>query len=201
MEKESYQLSLMVGLVAFIALIVLSQDATQDTTGMGYSYQYRSGYYGVGPCNDRIDNDGDGEIDWPRDDGCTSRRDGSENQLGRECDDGLDNDGNGKVDYPNDAGCTSINDRSEYSDVSFSGCGDSDGGYEPNKAGVVYVSSGFHGVSQNHPFYDRCYSNYAVLEYTCSQGKATYSIAKCDTGVCRDSQCVQRPLHDFLARR
>ena len=60
----------------------------------------------VTQCNDGIDNDGDGKIDFPDDPGCTSATDDSEDSLpAPQCSDGRDNDGDGKVDYPDDPGC------------------------------------------------------------------------------------------------
>jgi len=59
-------------------------------------------------CSDAIDNDNDGYADFPRDPGCTSANDLSENALvvpgWMECDDGIDNDGDGLVDMA-DPGC------------------------------------------------------------------------------------------------
>ncbi|MBT4166240.1 hypothetical protein HOE04_04350 [archaeon] len=64
-------------------------------------------------CNDNIDNDNDGKIDYPEDDGCDSLRDNSEimhdpqcssldddseEGTASECQDGLDNDNDGKID-------------------------------------------------------------------------------------------------------
>jgi hypothetical protein len=57
-------------------------------------------------CSDGIDNDGDGQIDYPDDLGCDSPSDDSEDSTPKpQCDDGRDNDGDGKTDYPNDPGC------------------------------------------------------------------------------------------------
>src|SRR5512138_2574301 len=58
-------------------------------------------------CSDGIDNDGDGQIDFPDDLGCVSPDDDSENSpTAPQCSDGRDNDGDGKVDYPDDPGCS-----------------------------------------------------------------------------------------------
>ena len=76
-------------------------------------------------CNDKIDNDKDGLIDYPADKGCSSLTDNDESNCGNqicesfescsscpadcgkcvECDDGIDNDGDGYIDYPADKGC------------------------------------------------------------------------------------------------
>src|SRR3989338_6409052 len=67
-------------------------------------------------CNDRIDNDGDGYIDFPADPGC-EKRSGNELNPSVQCDDGVDNDGDGSSDSL-DAGCSSPTDNDE------SNCGD-----------------------------------------------------------------------------
>ena len=57
-------------------------------------------------CNDSIDNDADGSIDWsggplgePTDPGCANASDGSEKDGSLPCDDGVDNDGDGSIDF------------------------------------------------------------------------------------------------------
>ena len=55
----------------------------------------------------RIDNDGDGLIDFPGDLGCDSADDESERSIDLPCDNGLDDDLDGEVDYPADPGCAS----------------------------------------------------------------------------------------------
>lgn len=55
-------------------------------------------------CSDGLDNDGDGQIDFPNDPGCSSPADNDE--LGtNECDDGIDNDGDTFIDFPADPQC------------------------------------------------------------------------------------------------
>jgi len=56
-------------------------------------------------CADGIDNDGDGQRDYPGDPGCAGSDDDSEHAATRPCDDGADNDGDGLGDYPADPGC------------------------------------------------------------------------------------------------
>ncbi len=71
-------------------------------------------------CNDHIDNDSDGFVDYPSDPGCSSYTDNSEyNQvtITYQCNDGYDNDSDGRVDYPSDPGCSSYTDNSEYDQV------------------------------------------------------------------------------------
>ena len=72
-------------------------------------------------CEDGIDNDGDGKIDFPADPGCSSAKDDDETdaaaaQKKAECEDGRDNDGDGKIDFPDDPGCSSAKDDDETND-------------------------------------------------------------------------------------
>jgi len=67
-------------------------------------------------CNDLLDNDGDGFIDYPKDPGCLNQRDNEFNSY-IECDDGIDNDRDGRVDMQ-DYGCVSP------IDVDETDCGD-----------------------------------------------------------------------------
>ncbi|MGR8935992.1 MAG: cellulose binding domain-containing protein [Gammaproteobacteria bacterium] len=80
-------------------------------------------YYANGPlplqrapvaCNDGIDNDGDGLIDFPADPGCTSASDNTETQPLPACSDGRDNDQDGLIDFPNDPGCAAADDDNEF---------------------------------------------------------------------------------------
>ena len=64
-------------------------------------------------CDDGLDNDGDGFIDYPQDTGCVSLIDGSESEFESLCIDGLDNDGDGLIDYPADPGCADGDDSTE----------------------------------------------------------------------------------------
>ena len=65
---------------------------------------------GAKQCSDGKDNDGDGKIDWPQDNGCYSPEDPTEDTV---CSDGIDNDSDGTIDFPADAGCVSIEDDNE----------------------------------------------------------------------------------------
>ena len=61
-----------------------------------------AGWQDTTACNDGVDNDNDGTIDYnggTGDPGCTSDSDSSENDPAIACDDGLDNDGDTFVDY------------------------------------------------------------------------------------------------------
>lgn len=66
-------------------------------------------------CSDKVDNDGDGLIDFStgssRDPGCESANDDSEADAN--CSDKIDNDGDGKIDFPEDPGCDSSSDGDE----------------------------------------------------------------------------------------
>lgn len=56
-------------------------------------------------CSDGLDNDFDGDIDFPFDPGCTSPDDDSETNGTEQCNDGIDNDADGFVDFGSDPGC------------------------------------------------------------------------------------------------
>ena len=58
-------------------------------------------------CDNGIDDDGDGDVDYPDDIGCQSANDAFERLDSLPCDDGFDADGDGAVDYPEDVGCPS----------------------------------------------------------------------------------------------
>ena len=53
-------------------------------------------------CQNGVDDDGDGLVDYPADPGCTSAVDFLEKEPTRPCDDGVDNDGDGRTDYRSD---------------------------------------------------------------------------------------------------
>ncbi len=63
-------------------------------------------------CDDGIDNDGDGLVDFPLDLGCTSVTDTDEAGP-YQCSDGLDNDGDLLFDFPADPGCVDALDNNE----------------------------------------------------------------------------------------
>ncbi len=81
-------------------------------------------------CSDRIDNDGDGLIDYPQDPDCLSLSDKKE-ATAPQCDDGADNDGDGLVDYPDDTDCSSANDTSEDNQSNQGGSSGSGSGAAP----------------------------------------------------------------------
>jgi len=63
-------------------------------------------------CNDGRDNDGDSQIDWPADPGCTGPTDSDETDVVTQCSDGMDNDGDGRIDLA-DNGCCGRDDTVE----------------------------------------------------------------------------------------
>ncbi|HRH30650.1 MAG TPA: hypothetical protein PK886_01095 [Candidatus Paceibacterota bacterium] len=74
-------------------------------------------------CSDGIDNDGDGDIDFPADSGCTSSSDNDEDDgvtpPTTQCNDTIDNDGDGNTDFPDDLGCSSASDSTEQTNVAI----------------------------------------------------------------------------------
>lgn len=69
-------------------------------------------------CNDSLDNDGDGLIDYPADPGCSAPADTDETNAPAPpptyaCNDNVDNDSDGLKDYPADPGCVSASDTDE----------------------------------------------------------------------------------------
>jgi hypothetical protein len=61
------------------------------------------------PCDDGLDNDGDGQVDFGDDPGCAALADPDLSERDTSgalpCDDGDDDDGDGYADYPDDPGC------------------------------------------------------------------------------------------------
>lgn len=85
-------------------------------------------------CSDSQDNDGDGQVDFPADPGCSAADDGDETDP-PQCSDGKDNDSDGQVDFPNDKGCSAADDNDETDPckapetgerISLKGCGTGD---------------------------------------------------------------------------
>lgn len=76
-------------------------------------------------CNDGIDNDDDGFIDYGSDPECLGTYDNSEGEY--QCNDGVDNDGDGYIDYPDDPQCSSSEDNKEAAGSSSSTSGQSSG--------------------------------------------------------------------------
>ena len=78
-------------------------------------------------CNNGIDDDVDGFIDYPEDIGCTSLLDNDETNP--QCSDGIDNDGDLLIDFGNDPGCLNQLDDSEDDTIMC----DNDGILEPSQ--------------------------------------------------------------------
>jgi hypothetical protein len=70
------------------------------TPGAGFTCEHHA-------CEDELDNDGDGIVDFPDDPGCTNPLDDSEVDPSPlpECANGIDDDDDTLVDYPDDPGC------------------------------------------------------------------------------------------------
>lgn len=66
-------------------------------------------------CEDGVDNDGDGFIDYPDDPSCISSSDNTESPYDYvACNNGLDDDFDGFTDYPDDPSCDNATDTTEY---------------------------------------------------------------------------------------
>lgn len=76
----------------------------------------------VAACNDGVDNDGDGFVDFPGDPGCALGLEDSEDDDCPDgarcpaCGNGVDDDGDGAADYPADSGCDSASDDNELAE-------------------------------------------------------------------------------------
>ena len=89
-------------------LMVDAQDA--DDSGMN---DLETDAVVLSACEDGVDNDGDGQTDYPIDDGCSTSTDDDETDPDfPACDDGTDNDNDGLVDFE-DPGCSSFTDPDE----------------------------------------------------------------------------------------
>lgn len=109
---ERYDLSLDFIEAGGVAVITLSWEGPQTPKQI---IPTRVLYSSSTECSDKVDNDGDGLIDFSNkssaDPGCDSASDDSE--LNANCSDNLDNDGDGKIDFPEDPGCDSSSDGDE----------------------------------------------------------------------------------------
>lgn len=74
-------------------------------------------FFGASECNDGVDNDGDGLVDFPQDPGCAEADDPYEFQPAA-CNDGSDNDGDGLIDLA-DPDCTAAGDDTEEGPTRF----------------------------------------------------------------------------------
>jgi len=96
-----------------------------DRNGVGNACQTQPS------CNDGVDNDGDGVVDFPTDPGCASTSDSSEGDPALVCDDGIDNDSDGLIDFrtfgAGDPGCSALTGPSESPECDDSIDNDGDG--------------------------------------------------------------------------
>ncbi len=99
-----------------LQLVTVSRAYTSLTTGFpGFSLSARLRLAFAGDaCDDGVDNDGDGLVDWPDDPGCDDSEDPSEQSSALVCDNGLDDDGDTLVDVADDPGCDDPGDPSEH---------------------------------------------------------------------------------------
>lgn len=100
---------------------VTTTSTGSDGVYIYYDYQPQIG--GGCQCQDGVDNDGNGRIDFPNDMGCSSVLDDEEEPSDYQmvsypaCSNGLDDDKDGSVDYPEDSSCESLIDNSEEESV------------------------------------------------------------------------------------
>ncbi len=110
-------------------------------------------------CEDGEDNDGDGQIDYPIDDGCDSASDDSEEDVQfQACEDGVDNDNDGLVDF-DDPGCANLDDPNEANS-----CGERETAFTD-----ITGRSSFTGVTEGMSALNTCRNNLApemVFVYT-----------------------------------
>jgi len=89
-------------------------NSINDVAGTGFYVPAYTNPPAPKQCDDGLDNDGDGLIDYPADPGCSSTSDDDETDpLPTECNDGVDNDGDGLIDFGVDPGCASWEDDDE----------------------------------------------------------------------------------------
>lgn len=96
-------------------------------------------------CEDGIDNDFDGLIDWPADPGCASTNDTSE-RGSSVCDDGIDNDGDGRVDYDPVTAANPGNENTPPAGLGDPGCADPSGTKEAPKCNNGIDDDGQTGI-------------------------------------------------------
>jgi probable HAF family extracellular repeat protein len=75
-------------------------------------------------CENEVDDDGDGRVDFPDDPGCSGPQGLVEDP---QCDDGADNDADGLVDHPDDPGCAAASSATESPQCSDGADNDGDG--------------------------------------------------------------------------
>src|SRR5689334_17884392 len=103
-----------------VALLSVVFAACGDDDGSNASVDAASSDAFLGTaCDDGVDNDGDGKIDFPIDPGCIAPQaddeadDCPDGANCPQCANGRDDDSNGSMDYPADPGCESAADAIE----------------------------------------------------------------------------------------
>lgn len=87
----------------------VSQDQEPDKTGVNQDFSLVWSFPARPACDDGLDNDGDGRVDWAGGDpGCASQSDDTETSDLLVCDNGVDDDGDGFIDTV-DPACSSGN--------------------------------------------------------------------------------------------
>jgi len=177
--------------IIFVAVILLGVASAKP------------GARGAKACDDGLDNDGDGYIDYPDDPGCDRKTDKSELNSNIECDDGSDNDGDGDVDTA-DGGCSGPTDDDETNcgdgvceggetsgtcpaDCGYpDSCSDTDGG---NYILTFGTASGYF----NNIYYsddDYCVDTSNIMEYYCSGDYEQSQQQSCGTDVYGSPYCT-----------
>lgn len=138
-------------------------------------------------CNDGVDNDGDGFVDYPDDSGCRKWWDRTETNPNIECDDGLDNDGDSLVDMQ-DPGCESITDNDETDGTQIpNSCSDTDGG------NVISIAGTTSGYLNNQPYSndDYCVDGSNIMEFFCVADYESSQEQSCGEDYISDPYCIE----------
>ena len=123
-------------------------------------------------CRDKIDNDGDGAIDWPADVGCTSKNDKDESNCG----DGVCEGSETSLTCLADCGVADS-------------CSDTDGGFN------IFFQGTVSGSTAGIPFSntDSCATSVILTEHRCSGTAPVSSSENCltnSTSSCINGACV-----------
>ncbi len=172
MDKQG-KLKLLVALAVVLALVAIVAFAKPQGGG---SEQPR-----LRECRDGIDNDGDGQTDWPNDTGCDNRNDADET----DCGDGVCEGGETVESCPADCApantTTTIPTTTTMANTTTTilttttttlppdSCSDTDGGYN------IFVAGTASGYQEGTPFsYDEiCQSIWHLTEYQCAGPNGT----------------------------
>ncbi len=184
-----------------VALFFISLLVVLLATGLVMAGKGKAG--GKPECRDKKDNDGDGLIDYPKDPGCSSKKDRDESdepvvvcgnnvREGSEVCDGTDLGGETCVSRGFDGG--SLECASDCKSFVTSGCfdntcSDTDGGIVSMVRGTV--SGDFEGNSYSET--DFCLDTTSVLEFYCSEDVALNMTLECvgnATVTCLNGACI-----------